>query len=259
MIHTEPIRDPLSPVDVINPAAIALHKVTLCTPNRVMVQRNEIISPGLRRHPPPIAPFPWRHGSAISTNPPDAVVIYQAFRTVHAQAPEQPVIFEHCLEAPGLVRPRAILRRAMLELMYHRNVLKGFQVAIAEQSPRHGNHIRIVRGVKQIRQAALADVDVNILIHIHGGAPRGTPHGCFTFRRAKGRVLRDMPGRAVGVISSFQNAFGRQSVQQFVRPVNAVVGVDKKPIHADNPMMRDPIKDIRPFVFHRRHDSHAFP
>jgi hypothetical protein len=107
-------------------------------------------------------------------------------------------------------------------------------------------------GGNEVRQTAIADLDVDEFIAVQNDHPVGVENREILLRRAQGLWLRLFVGGGGVVAAQDGRADLAQTVEHRVGPVAAVVGVDNDPVDADDVLKRDPLQQGGRLVAHHR-------
>ena len=101
-------------------------------------------------------------------------------------------------------------------------------------------------------------MDVEIFVRVERHQPIGLPNETVFVGGAKCGVLGHPTGRLKRIVASGHTCAGQQ-IEQTIRPVVAIVCVDKEFRDANRPVMSDSVRDERPLVLHGGHhgDLHA--
>lgn len=95
-------------------------------------------------------------------------------------------------------------------------------------------------------------MDVEIFVRVERHQPIGLPNEIVFVGGAKCGVLGHPTGRLIRIVASGHTCAGKQ-IEQTIRPVVAIVCVDKEFRDANRPVMSDSVRDERPLVLHGGH------
>ena len=100
-------------------------------------------------------------------------------------------------------------------------------------------------------------VNVDVFVNIHRHQPVSRCNEVFLFCRTERRVLGHGTHLAEWVVPAFHDPGVGQKIQDTVRAIGAVVGVDQKPVDPYRPIVGQPVNYVRAFIFHRGDDGDA--
>ena len=260
VVHPEPVVQPLIPVHMVDPPPVALDQKAFGRPHGIMVQAHPVIAIGLQGRPPAIAKHGARQGHARPVEPMHLVpqIGDQPFRPMHAQLLVDIDIAKQRLEAPGLMRLADNLGRAAVELLQQERILIVMHLGIAEQPPRQADHIGMAHRLVKRAQSAIADLDVDELIHIHADAPAAVLHDRFALGGLQGGMLwLELAAGHEGVDAMLHKPLFLQQVQHRIGAIRAIIGVDQEILHPDRAMVSQPFQNEGAFVLHRGDNRRA--
>ena len=255
-VHPHPVAQPDGPIHVQRPPALPLDQKRLGRPQRVMVQLDEVVADIRPIRPPPLVVILRRHHLARPVIPAQRLLArLDGFRrTVARQLLIGPHGPRHRLETPIRMRLRAIARGGMVELVDHQPILHPLHPVMAEQPPRHGN-IRRPRHMRQkVGQGAIAHANVDELVHVDMRDPLRLPQHILLQRQVQRVLLRGLPLPVV-IAAMLDDAHLLQPLQDRIRPVRTVVGIDQEIPHPDLAVIGDPFDDIGRLVPHAADDD----